>query len=234
MVPKIGTTSGPWPSSQASAICAGDAPTRVARPRNLRNERHVLVVVLALQPRLVAAEIGCGQFLGAGEGTGEEPAAERRVGDDADPQRPAGGQDLGLDPALPERILGLQRADRVHGVGAPERRCARFRQAEVADLPGLDELGHGAHDLLDRHGGVDAMLVEEVDPVGSQPTERSIDHLADAGRPAVEARNLAVGPDPEAELGRHDHPVPALALEQPSDQRFVGKWPVDLGGVEQR
>ena len=72
------------------------------------------------------------------------------------------------------------------------------------------------------------------DPVGTQPGERGIHDLADVVRPAVEAGDLSVGADPEAELGREHHAVPALALDEAPDQRFVGKGPVDLGRVEQR
>ena len=54
---------------------------------------------------------------------------------------------------------------------------------EVVDLAGLDELLDGAGDVLDRDVGVDAVLVEQVDGVGPQPTQRAVDGGADV-RPA--------------------------------------------------
>ena len=60
-------------------------------------------------------------------------------------------QDLVLEVAGAQRVLGLQRGDRVHGVRAADGRGRRLGEPEVADLAGLDELRHGADGLLDRH-----------------------------------------------------------------------------------
>ena len=54
---------------------------------------------------------------------------------------------------------------------APNRLHPRFRQTEVLDLALLDQLFHGARDILDRHLGIDAMLVEEIDDVDLQTFE---------------------------------------------------------------
>src|SRR2546422_8854129 len=65
--------------------------------------------------RVVAAPVVRGQVLEAADLPGEEPAPERAVGHEPDPELAARGQDLVLGVARPQRILGLQRADRVHG-----------------------------------------------------------------------------------------------------------------------
>ena len=58
----------------------------------------------------------------------------------------------------------------------------------------------------DRHGRIDAVLIEQVDPVGTQPGQGRVADSADIGRAGIEAlRGVAV---PEAELGRDDHLVP--------------------------
>ena len=44
-------------------------------------------------------------------------------------------------------------------------------QAEVAHLALLHQLGHGAHRLLDRRVGVDAVLVVEVDHLDAEPLQ---------------------------------------------------------------
>ena len=84
------------------------------------------------------------------------------------------GSDLVLEVAGEQRPLALERGDRVHGVGPADRVRRRLGQAEVADLAGLDELGHGADGLLDRHGRVDPVLVVEVEVVDAEPLERGV------------------------------------------------------------
>ena len=93
-----------------------------------------------------------------------------------------------LEVALPERVLALQRRDRVHGVRAADRLLAGLGEAEEADLALAHEVGHRADDVLDRHGGVHAVLVEEIDAVGREAAQRALDHLADVLRPAVQCR----------------------------------------------
>jgi hypothetical protein len=60
-------------------------------------------------------------------------------------------------------------------MGAPDRLRACFRKAEVLDLAFPDQLLHRPRHLLDRDARVDAVLVEEVDPVGLEPLERGLD-----------------------------------------------------------
>jgi hypothetical protein len=56
----------------------------------------------------------------------------------------------------------------VYGVGAADRLGAGFGQADVQDLALGDQLGERADGFLDRRVGVDAVLVVEVDAVGSE------------------------------------------------------------------
>ncbi len=111
-----------------------------------------------------------------------------------------------LEVSLPERVLALHRADRVHGVGAANGPLAGLGQSEEAHFPLAHEVGHRADDILDGHRGVDAMLVEQVDPVGAEAFERRVDHLANVRRPAVEAGNGALV-EREPELGGDDDAV---------------------------
>ena len=104
----------------------------------------------------------------------EEALAQRAERDEADaraPRRPAGRRLLGV--ARPQRVFALDRRDRLHGVGAADRLRARLREAEVLDLALRDQLLDRSRDVLDRHVGVDAVLVEQVDGVDLQPLERS-------------------------------------------------------------
>ena len=183
-----------WPlcSSQASAIWPGVAPLRVAMLAHGRRGPHVRVEVLALIARIAAAEVALRILLGALHGAGEEAAAERRERHEADAELAQQRDDARLEVALPQRVLALQRRDRMHGVRAADRLLARLGQAEEAHLALAHELGHRADDVLDRHRGIDAVLVEQVDVVGAQPAQRAFDRLADVLGPAVDAVDRAV------------------------------------------
>ena len=122
-----------------------------------------------MAPEVVGLEV-----LGRGDLAGQETAAERAVGDEADAQLAHGGEDLVLGIARPQRVLGLQRGDRMHGVRAADRRRRRLRQSQEPDLAGVDQLRHRADGLLDRHVGIDPVLVVEVDVVDAEPPQRRV------------------------------------------------------------
>ena len=91
---------------------------------------------------------------------------------------------------------------------------------------------HGAGDVLDGDVGVDAVLVEQVDGVGPQATQRAVDGGADVVRSARHAGLLAVLVEGEPELGG-DHDLVADRFECLTDQLLVVEGAVDLGGVEE-
>ena len=104
------------------------------------------------------------------------------------PELVAGIEDaVGLRPAPPQRIFVLKRGDRLHRMRAAERLDARLGHAEMLDLALGDQVLDGARDILDRHVGVDAVLVEQVDGLDAEPLQRAFDRLADALGPAVDA-----------------------------------------------
>ena len=107
---------------------------------------------------------------------------------------------------------------------------AGFGQAEMADLAGADEVAHRARHLLDRHGRIDPVLVEQVDRLDAEPPQLVLDHLPDALGPAVDAA-LAVRPEIKAEL-RGDDDLPAERLQRLADKALIGERAVDLGRVE--
>jgi hypothetical protein len=45
---------------------------------------------------------------------------------------------------------------------------------------------HGAGHVLDRNIGIDAMLIEEIDPVGAEALERGVGHGSNSLGPTVE------------------------------------------------
>jgi hypothetical protein len=58
-------------------------------------------------------------------------------------------QQLGLRVTGPQRVLGLQRGDRVHGVGAADRLGSGLGQADVQHLALGHQLGQGADGVLE-------------------------------------------------------------------------------------
>jgi DNA-binding transcriptional LysR family regulator len=120
----------------------------------------------------------------------------------------------------------------VHGVRPADRVLASLREAEVPDLALADELAHGADDVLDRHGLVHAVLVQQIDVVRLQTPERGVDDLAQVLGPAVQPHRLPLL-DRKAELGR-DHGLIAPSLQGTPEQLLVVERTIDLGRVEHR
>ena len=54
-------------------------------------------------------------------------------------------------------------------VGPPDSLGLGFAEPQRPYLAGFHQLGHGAHRLLDRHRGIDAVLVVEIDHIDTQP-----------------------------------------------------------------
>jgi hypothetical protein len=90
-------------------------------------------------------------------------------------------------------------------VRAADRRAAGLGHAEVPHLARGDQILHRAGHVLDRHGGVDAVLVKKVDRLRSQSLQHPLDSLLHVLRPAVQAASLlGDGIDLETELRRDD------------------------------
>src|SRR5690606_24601114 len=124
---------------------------------DLGDQLQVAREVLALEARREAPVVVGREVLEAAELAGEEAAPERAVGDEADPELPARGEHAVLGITGPQRVLALERADRVHRAGAPQRLDAGLREPEEAHLARLHQLRHRAHRLLDGRLGIDAV-----------------------------------------------------------------------------
>ena len=71
-------------------------------------------------------------------------------------------------------VQTIRRAHAVQPVAALQSEYSlwwREPEAEVFDLARLDQLLHRARDIFDRHVRIDAMLIEQIDAVGSKPLE---------------------------------------------------------------
>jgi len=104
----------------------------------------------------------------------------------------------------------------------------------VLDLALTDQVFHRARDVLDGHIGIDAVLVEQVDHLDSQPLQRFFGHLPDAFGATVETVRTARagGTKVVPKLGGDDD-VFLERLQRLAHDLFVGEGAVDLGGVEE-
>src|SRR4051812_33820004 len=84
---------------------------------------------------------------------------------------------------------------------------AGFRKPEMLHLAGLNQFLDRTGNVLDGYLRVDAVLIEQVDDVGSQALQRALDGRLDVLRPAIQDLLFAVVTEREAELGRDYHPV---------------------------
>jgi len=200
---------------------------------HLRDEREVLREVLALEARRRAPVVALREIREAAIPPREEPAPERAVCDEPDPELAARGEDGRLDVAREERVLALERRDRVDATRAPERLGRGLREADPPDLPFPHETRHRANGLLYRRRGVDPMEVIEVDRVDVEPLQAPLARRADViGLPANAALRGVRRIAQDAELRREDDPV-APARDGLPDELFVRVRAVHIGRVEE-
>ena len=208
-VPKSGTIHGFCASSQASATCAGVAPCRSPMRGADRPAPG--------SPRAPPAR-------SAGSCCGSRARRSGVLASILPVRKPLPSGLNGTRPMPSSSRVGRISASgsRVHseyslcsaatGCTAWARRIeprARLGEPEIAHLALRDQLLHGAGDVLHRHLGIDAVLVEEVDTVGPQPPEAALDGAPDLVRLAVDAAAMhaRLRVDVPAELGGDLHLV---------------------------
>ena len=97
-----------------------------------------------------------------------KPGAQRAEWDKADAKLLERRQDLAFRPSIPEGILALDCRDGLDGMRAADRPGGGLGQAEVLDFALGDQLPDRPSHVLDRHVRVDAVLIEDIDAIGSQ------------------------------------------------------------------
>ena len=110
-------------------------------------------------------------------------------------------------------------------------RCG-FRKAEIADLAGSDQLGHGSDRLFDGRAGIDAMLIIKIDGVDAEALQTGIAGLTDIFGTSVDAAPSAVSVAHDTKFSGDDDLVPMRA-QCPADEDLVGERTVNVGGVEE-
>ena len=167
VVPGIGTIHGFCASSQASAIWAGVAPLLAAISLDPLDQRLVRLARFRREARDDVAEIVvCRTTSSRRSCRSGSPLPSGLNGTNPMPSSSSAGRISSLGLAPPQRVLALQRGDRLDGVGAADglRRPLR-RGRSASPCPRGSVLDRARH-VLDRHVRVDPVLVEEVDAVG--------------------------------------------------------------------
>src|SRR5690348_4069446 len=197
------------------------------------DERLIVLARLGSEARRCGAEIRSADWRARIDLAGEETGTERTPRNEADAKFLACGEHpVRLDVSGPQRIFALNRADGMDGMRAADGAGARFREAVVLHLPGLDQLLERAGDVLDRNLGVYTMLIEQVDGIDLQTLEARVDDFADMLGAAVDATcPCSIRVDPEAEL-RGNADAVAEWLQRSADDLLVGPRAIDFGGVE--
>ena len=212
----------------------GSAAFLIRQRLHLPDQREVAGEVLALEARVGAPVVIGGKVGGTLDRAGQKAAAQGTVGNEADAEPLAGLQHpffVGI--ARPQRELALQRRDAMHAVGALEGERRDLREPEVTDLPGTDQLRHGADGLLDRHGAVDPMQVVEVDVGDLEALQAGLARLPDPlGAGVDDARRGVLRVAHEAELCGEEHRV-APAGERTPHELLVGVGTIYVRGVEE-
>jgi hypothetical protein len=102
----------------------------------------------------------------------------------------------------------------------------------VFHLAFSDQIVDGSRNFLDRHVRVDAVLVQEIDPIRLESLQASLGDLPDMRGLAIQTRLLAAF-ELEPELRRDDHLI-ANGGECFTDEFFVRERTVGFCGVEER
>ncbi len=150
----------------------------------------------------------------------EKSLAERAERDEADSEFFQCGQDLLFRLSPPQGVFALQRGDRLHGMCTANRSHTCFRESEVLHFVRANQVFHRTRHVLNRHVGINAVLIKEVDHLGSEAFQRGIGHLLDVLGPAVQAGAFSVFIDFEAKLCSDDD-LAAERLESLADKFFI-------------
>ncbi|MNI29551.1 hypothetical protein D3C73_833710 [compost metagenome] len=200
----------------------------------LLHQQQVFREVFALKARAETTVIVGREIIRAFQRAGQKPSAQWAIRHKGDAQALAGRQaTVFFLIAAPQRVLALQRTDRMNLVRSLQGRRRGLAQAQITHLAGTDQFGHGADGFFDGHLRIDTVLVIQVEGVHAQAFQAAVDGLANVFRPTVDAPGSGVRRvADDTELAGQEHLV-ALAGNGLADQLFIGVRAVHIGGIEQ-
>ena len=163
----------------------------------------------------------------------QQPARIDAIGRDADAQLANRGQYLGLDTARNQRVLDLQRRNRMHGVCSSNRSGRRLRHADVAHVTRLHHLCDSANGILDRHRRIDARRLVQIHVVRTESLQRVCQKIFHRGRARVDADERAARRAHPAEFHADEIAVAWHPGQCFMEQQLVVPHAVKIPGVEQ-
>src|SRR5260221_11679828 len=118
---------------------------------------------------------------------------------------------------------------------ATDRPHPCFRKSEVLHLALLNQLFHRSRNVFDRHVGIYAVLIEQVDDIGLEALERCLGDLLDVFWTTVQATptRSTIGIRLPPELGG-DHHLVTNGSQRLAHEFFVWERAIDLSRIEER
>src|SRR6185437_4600410 len=105
-------------------------------------------------------------------------------------------------------------------------------ESKVPDLALLDEVLDCPRHVFDRHIGIYAMLIKEIDHISPEAFKRSMGYFFDVLGTAIQARRLAIRADLPSELGSDYHFV-AKRSQGFTHKFFICVRSVDFGCIKE-
>jgi hypothetical protein len=197
------------------------------------DEIEIALKVVTLEAGGVASKVVGVEVVETGDGPGEEASTQRGLGHESDSQLTNGVENpVILHVARPQGPLRLESGDGVNGVGATNGVRSRFTDAEVADLPRVDEFLEGTPGLLHGYPRVHSVLVVEVDVVHAETLEGGVAGPTDVVGVAINSQARSVLTSFVTELGG-EHDLIATRGDGSTHETLVREGSVHVGGVEE-
>src|SRR6476620_2704687 len=202
----------------------------LSKSANQVQQTLIYFPVLCRETRNDVADIAFVELRIAFDFAGEEPSAKRAEWHKPDAQLLKRRNDLCFRLSPPQRILILQRRDRLDSMCPPDGLHSGFRKSKVLHLALLDKVLHSSSNIFNGNFVINPMLIEQIDDIGLQPLKRGLGNFLNVLGPAVQCARLSISRI-ESELGRDDD-IFTERLQRFADEFFVRERPIDLSGIE--
>ena len=152
---------------------------------NQIHQRLIRFPVLWRKARDDVAEITFIELRIFADFSGKETFTKRTEWNEPDPEFLEGRYHFRFRFSEPKRVFALQRSNGLNFVCAADRLYPCFRESEVLHFALLNQLFHRSRNVFDRHIGVNAVLIEQIDDIGLESLERALGGFLDVLWPAV-------------------------------------------------
>ncbi len=137
------------------------------------NQSLIGLAILRAEPRHAAAKIRAVELRIRVDLARQKSFAKWAERHEANPKLLQRGHHRLLRLSPEQRVLALERSNRLNRVSAADRLRACFRETEVLHLAFLNQILDRACNIFDGNVQVDTMLIEQIDGIDLQPLQRS-------------------------------------------------------------